>query len=208
MPLEPERAAAQPYPGQEQPPTQVAGTPSMPPTPQPYQQYMPSARGNWVTFSKLRGHPLIDISTGKTIGEVDNLLLDQQRRGIQAFVTKGGLFHKASLVPAIQAKIGADAVTFQPGALAGQDTAWLEALPKASQILGMRVLSNSGQLLGSVVELRIDPDGTALAALELAPEQTGIPHRLGGARRLLMATSVISYGPDTIIATQEGLSEL
>ncbi|HLV99840.1 MAG TPA: PRC-barrel domain-containing protein [Ktedonobacterales bacterium] len=207
IPQEPERAGAQPFQGQEQAPTQVAGTPFAP-TPQAPQPYAPSGRGNWVSFSRLRGHPLIDILTGKTVGTVDDVLLDQQRRAIQAFLTKGSLFHKSSLVPARQANIGADAVTFQPGALAGQDTSWLEALPKASQIIGMRVLSNSGQLLGSVEELRIDPEGPSLAALELAPEHTGIPHRLGGARRLLTVNSVISYGPDTIIAMEGGLSEL
>ena len=169
---------------------------------------MPSGRGNWVTFSRLRGHPLIDISAGKTIGTVDDLLLNQQRQAIQAYLTKGSLFHKSNLVPAMLAKIGADAVTFQPGALAGQDTSWLETLPRASHIMGMRVLSNSGQLLGKVEELRIDPESATLAALELAPEQTGIPHRLGGARRLLTANSIISYGPDTIIALEGGLSEL
>lgn len=205
VPPPPQPPAAPPYQEQQQAPTQVAGTPFTP-APQPPQQ--PPGRGNWVTFSRLRGHPLIDISAGKTIGAVDDLLFDQQRRTIQAFITKGSLFHKSSLVPAMQARIGVDAVTFQPGALAGQDTSWLEALPKASHLIGLRVLSNSGQLLGAVEELRIDPESATLVALELAPEQTGIPHRLGGARRLLTANSVISYGPDTIIAMEGGLSEL
>jgi uncharacterized protein YrrD len=206
-PQAPEGEYRQPTQGQEPPPQQAPGD-SFAQLPQPSPSGVSPGRAHWVTFSRLRGHPLIDISEGKTIGTVHDLLLDQQRRAIQAFLTKGGLFHKASLVPALRATIGADAITFQPGALAGQDTSWLDELPKASQVLGMRVHSNTGQLLGTVEELRIDPASAALVALELAPAQTGIPHRLGTARRLLAANSVISYGSDTIVALEEGVSEL
>jgi sporulation protein YlmC with PRC-barrel domain len=157
-----------------------------------------------VTFTRLRGHPLIDISQGKTIGTVYDVLLDEERRTIQAFSTKGGMFHKVHLVPAMRATIGADAVTFQPGALAGQDASWLDRLPRASQLIGMRVLSNTGQLLGTVEDIHIDPENVTLAGLELLPEQPGVAHRLGGARRLLPVNSIISYGPDTIIVTEGG----
>ncbi len=207
MPPGPEGAFAQPTQRQEAMPAQTPESPTIAAA-QPSQQPPSAGRANWVSFSRLRGHPLVDISSGKTIGTVDDLLFDQHRQTIQAFLTKGSFFHKSNLVPAQQARIGADAVTFQPGALAGQDTSWLEALPKASQLIGLRVISDSGQLLGRVEELRIAPDDAALAALELAPEQTGIPHRLGGARRLLAASSVISYGPDTIVASEGGVSEL
>jgi uncharacterized protein YrrD len=161
-----------------------------------------------VTFSKLRGHPLIDITEGKNIGTVHDVLLDQQRRSIQAFATKGSLLHGPTYVPAMKASLGVDAVTFQPGALAGQDTSWLDKLPKASDLIGMKVHSNTGQLLGTVEDLRIDPERALLVAFELSPEQTGILHRLGSRRRLLPAQSVISYGPDTIIAAEGATSDL
>ena len=207
VPQAPENTYGQPTPIQEQNIPQAPGAPSMP-APQPPPQSVSPGRANWVTFSQLRGHPLIDIAAGKTIGTVDDVLLDEHRRAIQAFLTKGGLFHKASLVPAVRATIGADAVTFQPGALSGQDTSWLDTLPKASQIIGMRVLTNTGQLLGTVDNLRIERESASLIALELVPEQTGIAHRLGSVRRLLASDSIISYGPDTIVAMEAGVSEL
>lgn len=188
----PESAFMQPPSYQEQAPAQPAARPPGP----------AAGREKWVTFTQLRGHPLIDITAGKTVGVVHDVLLDQQRHTIQAFTTRGGLFHRAVLVPALRATIGADAVTFQPGALTGQDTSWLENLPKVSQLLGMRVLSDTGQLLGTVEEVRLDPESASLAALEMAPEQTGIAHRLGSARRLLAASNVISFGPDTIIVRE------
>jgi sporulation protein YlmC with PRC-barrel domain len=190
------------FPGQPSP-----GSPSTQPA-QPAPQNISPGRANWVTFSQLRGHPLVDIAEGRAIGTVDDLLFDEQRRVIQAFATKGGILRRSTLVPALKAKIGVDAVTFQPGTLAGQDTSWLDALPKATELVGMRVLSDTGKLLGSVEDLRIDPDNGTLAAFELKPEQTGIPHRLGTERRLLPGNSVISYGPDAIIAHENAISGL
>ncbi len=227
-PQPPDTAYGQSLQGQETPPPPSPGAPfAQPPPPpgapfaqqpapgapfaQPPQAPAPGAapgRGNWVSFTRLRGHPLIDISEGKTIGAVHDLLFDQQHRAIQAFATKGKFLRGTTLVPAARATIGADAVTFQPGALAGQDTSWLDELPKASNLIGMRVHSDTGQLLGTVDDLRIDRESATLAALELVPEQTGIPHRLGSARRLLAANNIISYGPDTIIAMEAGISEL
>ena len=202
-----------------QPPSTASSQPTQPlhPSPQapgsPLAQSVPpqsgffAAQANWVTFSQLRGHPLIAITEGRKRGEVYDLLLDQQRRSIQAFATKGRLIHGPLLVPAAKATIGKDAVTFEPGALAGQDTSWLNDLPKASALLGMRVLTNTGQLLGTVEDIRIDPHTGMLVALELKPEQTGILHRLGSRRRILPTTGVISYGPDTIVALENTISD-
>ena len=157
---------------------------------------------NWIAFSQLRGHPLVDITQGKIIGKVDDVLFDEQRQVIQAFATKGHLLRGPTLVPAVKASIGLDAITFQPGALAGQDTSWLDRLPKASELLGIRILSDTGQFLGTVADVRIDPGNGTLAAFMVAPNQAGVSHRLGSGHRLLLATSVISYGPDTLIASE------
>jgi sporulation protein YlmC with PRC-barrel domain len=160
---------------------------------------------SWVSFSQLVGHPLVDITEGRKIGEVRDVLLDEQRRFIQAFATRGGLFHGPTYVPALKATIGVDAVTFQPGALEGQDTSWLDRLPRASETIGMRVLTDTGKLIGTVDNLRLDPNNSTVLALEVKPEHTGLLHRLGSGRRLMPATGVISYGPDTIVAQETAL---
>jgi|GEM_PF-743757 len=192
---------------QVQPSTQTSGAPFAQPL-QAQQQSAAIPRVNWITFSQLRGHPLVDLAEGVTIGKVNDLLFDEHRRIIQAFATKGSLLHGPTYVPALKARIGLDAVTFEPGTLAGQDTSWLDKLPKAADLIGMRVLSDRGRLLGAVNDLRIDPSNGMLLAFELAPESPGILHRLGSGRRLLPATSVISYGPDTIIAIEGSMTEI
>jgi uncharacterized protein YrrD len=161
-----------------------------------------------VTLSQLRNHPLVNINEGREIGQVAEVLLDDQRRMIQAFATKKRLLRGPTYVPAIKATIGADAITFQPGALEGQDTAWLDDLPSASALLGARILSQSGQMLGSVEELRFQQDTGLLLAFEISPEHVGLVHRLNRGRLLLPAASIISYGPDAIMTSETSLAEL
>ena len=192
--------------GESQPVYQPVESP-MPSTPYP-QQASSAQRVSWFSFSQLIGHPLIDVTEGRKVGEVHDVLLDQQRRFVQAFSTKGGLLHGPIYVPAMKATIGVDAVTFQPGAMEGQDSSWLDMLPKASEILGMRVLTNTGRLVGIVDDLRLDPNNGTLLALELKPEHAGILHRLSSGRRLMPATGVISYGPDTIVAQETALMSI
>jgi sporulation protein YlmC with PRC-barrel domain len=202
----------QPQPLFSNQPTQPLQSPSPVPEnlfvpPVPPQPEVISAQAPWATFSQLRGHPLIAITEGKKRGEVYDLLLDQQRRSIQAFATRGRLLHGPLLIPSSKATIGKDAVTFEPGALAGQDTSWLDALPKASALLGMRVLTNTGQFLGTVEDLRINTRDGVLIALELTPGQAGTAHRIDSRRQILPTTSVISYGPDAIVAMENALSD-
>ncbi len=170
--------------------------------------YQTAVPGQWVTFSQLRNHPLVNINEGREIGRVADVLLDEQRRVIQAFATKKGILRGPLYVPNIKAAIGVDAITFQPGALEGQDTSWLDKLPRASELLGARVLSQSGQVLGHVDNIRFQQNNGLLLALEINPERTGIMHRLRRGRRLLPASSIISYGPDAIIARDSVLPEL
>jgi uncharacterized protein YrrD len=192
----------QPIPPPPQPPPASSAAPQPPPTSQA------PGGGQWVTFAQLRNHPLVNISEGREIGRVADVLLDEQRRVIQAFATKKSFLRGPTYVPAVKASIGVDAITFQPGALEGQDTSWLDNLPRASALMGMRVLSQGGQVLGSVENIRFQQDNGMLLAFEIIPEQTGITHRLSRGRRLLPATSIISYGPDAIIARDAILAEL
>lgn len=203
VPTQPLRPQA---PQEEGQPIQRPEASPVPSTPRP-QQASSVQRTRWVSFSQLIGHPLVDITEGRKIGEVRDVLLDEQRRFIQAFSTKGGLLRGPTYVPAMKATIGVDAVTFQPGTLEGQDTSWLDRLPKASEIIGRRVLTDTGKLIGTVDNLRLDPNNSTLLALEIKPEHAGILHRLGSGRRLMPATGVISYGPDTIVAQETALMD-
>lgn len=190
-----------PPPPPPQPPSSIS-------VPQPAAPTPAAGGAQWVTFAQLRNHPLVNINEGREIGRVADVLLDQQRQRIQAFTTKKGLLRGSTYVPSATANIGADAIIFQPGTLEGQDTSWLDDLPHASELIGARVLSQNGQVLGSVEDIRFQQDTGTLLAFEIAPAQAGAMHRLGRGRRLLPASSIISYGPDAIIARDTSITDL
>lgn len=167
----------------------------------------PSPRGGWITFSALRKRPLVDRTAGTALGEVHDVLLNLQMDRMEAFTTKGGFLHGGTYVPFGSSTIGADAITYQPGSLAGQDTAWLDTLPKASSILGAPVLSESGQALGKVADLRFDQSNGQLTGIQIAPERTSLLARRGK-ERLLPASGIARIGPDAVIARPEHLLDL
>lgn len=160
--------------------------------------------GNWVTFSQLRGHPLVDASKGQEVGEVQDVLLDQRFQGIQALMYKAGLFQGSELVPVSQARLGLDAVMFQPGTQTKQDRSAMSHLPKASDIIGRRVLTDTGQLLGVVDDLRFEQYSHRLLGIEVAPEVGG-RERMGGRAHFLSSSTMLSVGPDAIMVSEEKL---
>ncbi len=219
-PIQPQQPSQQPSFPPPPPPPYQPGQPDMaaqPPIQQPDMQPPqpetapqptgPSPRGGWITFSALRKRPLVDRTAGTALGEVHDILLNLQMDRIEAFTTKGGFLRGSTYVPFGGSTIGTDAITYQPGSLSGQDTAWLDTLPKASNILGAPVLSENGQALGKVADLRFDQSSGQLTGIEIAPERTGLLARRSK-ERLLPASGIARIGPDAVIARPEHLLDL
>lgn len=193
----PEYQPSEAQPGFQPPPMQQPGGAS---AAQPTQQ--PPVGVHWFAFSQLRGFPLVDISTGEKIGEVGDILLDQHRHMAQALVTKVGLIHLhgPTYIPLTNANIGRDAITFQPKALTEQDMATLKTLPKVSELLGIRVLSNIGELIGTVADVHLDQNDGTLLAFEIKPEGAALRQRLLGSQNVTLPVSgIISFGPNLIV---------
>ncbi len=170
------------------------------PSSQPAQPTPPGT--HWFSFSQIRGHPVVDVSTGEKIGEVGDLLLNAERRMVEAFATKVGLLHLhgPEVIPAASASIGADAITFRPGGQGQPDHAALKALPKVSDMIGVHVLTNTGRLLGTVDDARFDQNTKMLLALEVKPADAGIErHVLGGGNLVVPLESVISLGENYMV---------
>ena len=185
-------------PGFQPPPMQQ---PAVPPAfPQPAQQPPPGA--HWFAFSQLRGFPLVNISSGEKIGEVGDVLLDEHRHVAQAFVTKVGLLHLhgPTYVPLANASIGRDAITVQPKAVTEQDMEQMKGLPKVSELIGIRALSNIGELIGTVADVHFDQNDGTLLAFEIKPEGAALRQRMLGSQNMTLPLSgVVSFGPNLIV---------
>ncbi len=199
----PEQPPSQAQPGFQPPPMQQPGVQQpdvQPAAPQPMQQ--PPSGTHWFAFSQVRGFPLVNISSGEKIGEVGDVLLDTHRRVAQAFVTKVGFVHLRgpTYIPLENANIGRDAITFQPKAVTERDVEQMKSLPKVSELLGARVLSNIGELIGAVADAHFDQNDGTLLAFEIKPEGAALRQRMLGSQNITLPVSgVVSFGPNLIV---------
>jgi uncharacterized protein YrrD len=114
-------------------------------------------------WSELKGRAVIDITTAKRVGSVDDLVLDRQTYQIVGLKFKTGLFSAAQTVPVQSIKsIGDDAVTLQlekedQPASAGEPTP--RNLPALSQVIGNSVVTQGGKHIGEIsnVHLSLQP---------------------------------------------------
>ena len=145
-------------------------------------------------FSELKGRAVVDVEDAKKIGEIDNLLLEPGTRQVSSLKVKtGGLFSTPLTIAISQLmNIGPDAVTIKA------DTGSLSQAPSAQEtvevtsLLGNKVVTDAGALLGEVHDVLLDPVSAAV---------TGYEVREGGifAKSLeISATPEIRYGEKLI----------
>jgi sporulation protein YlmC with PRC-barrel domain len=106
---------------------------------------------------ELVGRAVIDLSTAKKLGQIDELVLDPVGRQIAGFVVGRGpsLVGAAAeqVVPASAVHaLGPDAVTVRGAA--GVD---LRGLPRLGQIVGRKMVTEGGVLLGTIGDVLIEP---------------------------------------------------
>jgi len=120
----------------------------------------------------LKGRGVLSLSNAEKIGQVDDVLFDAQFRQILGFrVKRGGLFGKAqALLRDSVTSIGAAALTVQsPDAI--NDEARFAELAQASTLSRAertQVVTESGELLGSISHLEIDDDARTVTAYTLS----------------------------------------
>lgn len=129
-------------------------------------------------FSELKGRAVINLEDARKVGEVEDLMLDQDSRHIVSLKVKTGLFSSSRLVPAADVKnIGADAVTISgsagapntpPDAVGSNpsppdqqsastgDSESLPALVKLTSSLGNKVVTDTGTFVGELHDILLN----------------------------------------------------
>jgi sporulation protein YlmC with PRC-barrel domain len=107
----------------------------------------------------LMGRAVVAISDAGKVGAVDDVLLDATARDVVAFRVRGGTFSRgAALLRDQVAAVGRDAIMV-PAPTALNDFKRLPALddaPKLRKLRGTRVVTEGGELRGTVSDLEID----------------------------------------------------
>jgi uncharacterized protein YrrD len=172
-----------------------------------------------IRATELAGRPVIDIDGAEKIGTIDKMILNPDGRCVAGFVvTRSGSGFPGSrahvLIPsaAVHA-IGPDAVTIKQSAVVGTDIGRLETLPKGSDVIGRKVVSEDGRFLGKISDVLIDRiDGRIVGYLlsDHAPNKKW-EEILGGDKKrrnfpYLPADAKIRTGRDLVVASEDAVS--
>jgi uncharacterized protein YrrD len=122
--------------------------------------------------NELKGRGVLALSNAEKVGQVDDVLFDAEFRHVLGFrVKRGSLFGKAqALLRDSVTSIGAAALTVQsPDVINDEERfADLTHASTLSQVEGTQVVTESGELLGTIARLEIDDDARTVTAYTLS----------------------------------------
>jgi sporulation protein YlmC with PRC-barrel domain len=173
-----------------------------------------------IRATELAGRAVVDIDAAEKIGTIEKIILDPDGRQVAGFVvTRAGSGfpgNKAqSLVPSAGVHaIGPDAVTIHQTAVAATDMGRLETLPRGSDVIGRKVVSEDGRFLGKVSDVLIDrADGRIIGYLLVDHTPSSKWEELFGKDKkkrrdapYLPADAKIRTGRDLIVASEDAVS--
>jgi len=151
---------------------------------------------------ELRGLAVVDVTGGKKLGAVDDLVVSPDDGTLLAVTVSGGMFSGAkSYVRAEDIRsIGADAVTVVGENVARREDEMTEAVREAHRssrtLLGAKVVTEGGALLGTVSDYLIDEASRRVTGLTIGG---GLLSGQDG----LAADRIVSVGPDAVIVSDE-----
>lgn len=119
--------------------------------------------------SQLVGRAVVDMDAAERLGKVKEIIIQRDGERVAGFVvTRGesllGGGGNRRIIPASALNaIGPDAITVRGAALKETPTAELDELPGMSDVIGHKMVTRSGRLIGSIDDILIDGnDGTII----------------------------------------------
>ncbi|MBA2243138.1 MAG: PRC-barrel domain-containing protein, partial [Chthoniobacterales bacterium] len=116
---------------------------------------------------ELIGRAVVDMDAAEKLGNVKEIIVSQSGERVAGFVVArgesifGGGVHRNVPASAVHV-IGPDAITVSTTGET-EAAAELASLPRVSDVMGRKMVSRSGRLLGSITDVLIEPrDGTII----------------------------------------------
>ncbi|MDQ3069489.1 MAG: PRC-barrel domain-containing protein [Acidobacteriota bacterium] len=174
-----------------------------------------------IRVTELGGRAVIDLEAAEKLGKIDRVVLDPEGRKVAGFVISNGaslfnngrhLMLSASCVHAV----GPDAITVRRDAATTLDDDVFEGLPRASDVIGRKVVSQEGRLMGEVDDVLIDETDGRIVGYTLTGE--GVSGKLAdilpGDHKdhkdqrapFLRADADLRAGKDLIVAPDDAIS--
>jgi sporulation protein YlmC with PRC-barrel domain len=172
-----------------------------------------------IRATELAGRAVVDIDAAEKIGTIDKIILDPDGKQVAGFVvTRVGSSFPGSKAQSVISStavhaIGPDAVTIKQSAVAGSDIARLETLPRGSDVIGRKVVSEDGRFLGKVSDVLIDRGDGRIIGYLLADHTPGskFEELFGNDKKkrrdspYLPADAKIRTGRDLIVASEDAV---
>jgi uncharacterized protein YrrD len=160
---------------------------------------------NHIPSQQLVGNPVIDITNGKVIANVEDVYIDPKALKAAAAITSKGtlLSREVKAIPATQVQVwGQDAILAKnPEVIAGEEElegsdSWLSG---SDDIRGYNIVAEDGSRVGILEDLVLDHDGQVMG-YEVSEAKAG--SRVATANWIdVKATR--SLGPDVLIVKSE-----
>lgn len=114
-----------------------------------------------IRASGLSGRSVVDLDTADRVGEVDEVIVDPYAPGIAGFVVvcdRTVFGHRKRIIVPIEAvhAIGPDALTIRSTGRPDDRAGHLDALPRLGELIGRRIVSYGGRLLGVLADASVD----------------------------------------------------
>lgn len=155
-----------------------------------------------------KGTPVVSVADGTEIGTIDHVYLDPERKEIVGFtVHRGGLLggKTAGLVDVSDVHaFGPDAVTIDAAAAVRSEfavEAHRDSLVELGSLLGRKVVSEDGVILGTVAAVRFGEGSHRLLALEVANGPAKPARRVSGAAVVTIGTDVIVVSAAAVVVS-------
>jgi uncharacterized protein YrrD len=125
-----------------------------------------------IKASELKGRAVVSLSQAEKIGSVVSVILDPAASRVAGLTVRTGILGGPKLLRASDIRsLGIDAVTIHDSSLLHDDTGEapeLKDLPTLDDMIEMKIISESGQLLGTLGNVEIDPDQYQITHYELS----------------------------------------
>lgn len=154
--------------------------------------------------------PIISLREGQHIGYVKSLILDPVAKSLAAIVVDPkGFFKDQRIIPYSKVvSVGEDAITIDKNnhvEKAANLPDILELLKDKLNVIGTKVVTETGKTLGTAEEYYIDPQNGKITQLEISG---GKVEGLLNGKAALQADHILTIGHDVIVADKGSESEL
>lgn len=171
-----------------------------------------------IRATQLSGRAVVDMDVAEKLGRVERIIIDPDARrvaGIQVSRREsllGGATRTTLPATAVYA-IGPDAITVRHAIDSGDDAERFDRLPRVSDLVGRKVISRDGRLLGLVADVLISgPDGRIVGYELTHPDVLGRLSALFGEGTprpwpYLRADADLRTGRELIVAPDDAVSD-